>query len=246
MAIRILSLFTIIMMSCNYCLGQNVYYYTLTKIFDYGKESAKCSGGQFVKVSKNVCYDVDANGNDVGNGKLYRDISGGSNDIVYVGDSYHGKSRYLFSSDYSTLTVEINPHYKYIYKKTVAPSGIYTCSLIKKQNNGTSNPPINPINVYDNNNVYVNSEYIQGGNGQSRNSTINSNSSSSTTQPVRQFKCAYCNGTGRIERNDNAPANFGIDKPQRKCDECGKWYNPNTFVHYHQQCRHCGGTGNTK
>ena len=221
-------------------MALKINYYTLIKIVDYGKESTKCNGGQFVKVSKNVCYDVDAKGNDVGNGKLYRDVSGGSNDNVYVGDSYHGKSRYLFNSDYSTLTIEINPHYKYIYKKTVAPSGIYTCSLIKKQNNGTSNPP---INVYDNN-MYVNSGYIQGGNGQSLNST--SNSSSSTTQPARLFKCAYCNGTGRIERNDNAPASFGQSKANKKCNECGKIYDPTVFNHYHVQCGHCGGTGNAK
>lgn len=95
-----------------------------------------------------------------------------------------------------------------------------------------------------------------GGNGGSYNNTNSSfnnydnhrmdNDSHNNTQPARQFKCAYCNGTGRIERNDNAPANFGIDKPQRKCNECGKWYNPNTFVHYHQVCGHCGGTGKLK
>lgn len=223
-------------------IAQETNYYKLIKIVDYGKESTQCNGGQFIKVSKHICYDVDADGIDVGNGKLYRDVNDNSNGNIYVGNSYHGKSRYLFNSDYSTLTVEINPHYKYIYKKATAPSGIYTCSLIKKPNNETSNPP---INVYDNN-VYVNSGYPQGGNGQYLNSTINSNPNSSTTQPARQFKCPYCNGTGRIERNETAPANFGIDKPQRKCDECGKWYNPNTFVHYHQQCRHCGGTGNNK
>lgn len=226
-------------------IAQKTNYYTLIKIVDYGKESTQCNGGQFIKVSKHICYDVDADGNDVGNGKLYRDVNDTSNGYIYVGNSYHGKSRYLFSSDYSTLTIEINPHYKYIYKKTVAPSGTYTCSLIKKQNNGTPNPP---INVYDNNNnnVYINSGYTQGGNGHSLNAGGSSNSSRTTQTPVREFKCAYCNGTGTIERNDNAPANFGIDKPQRKCNECGKWYNPNTFVHYHQVCRHCGGTGKLK
>lgn len=67
-------------------------YYALSRIIDFDKESTQCKGGQFIKVGKNVCYDVDAEGNDVGNGKLYRDVSGGSNDNVYVGNSYHGKS----------------------------------------------------------------------------------------------------------------------------------------------------------
>ena len=235
---RIWILITIIMMSCNYCLGQNVYYYTLSKILDYGNVSDECTGGQYVKVGKDVCYDVDADGNDVGNGKLYKDVSESAKGNIYVGNSYYGKSRYLFSADYSTLTVEINPHYKYIYKKTNAPTGVYTCSLIKEHNGSGDSQP---INIYDNN-------YSQGGTGQSpnTNATGNSNSSSSTTQAARKFKCAYCNGTGRIERNDFAPASFGQKKANKKCNECGKIYDPTVFNHYHIQCGHCGGTGNAK
>lgn len=74
----------------------------------------------------------------------------------------------------------------------------------------------------------------------------NKNGPGSTTQPARKFKCAYCNGTGRIERNDNAPASFGQSKAKKKCNECGKIYDPTIFNHYHVQCGHCGGTGNTK
>ncbi len=73
-----------------------------------------------------------------------------------------------------------------------------------------------------------------------------SNSNSPRTQTSSKFKCAYCNGTGRIERNDNAPASFGTDRPRQRCNECGKWYDPNVVTHYHQQCRHCGGTGYAK
>lgn len=78
------------------------------------------------------------------------------------------------------------------------------------------------------------------------NSSSSNNSGNTNTQPSRQFKCAYCNGTGTIEKNDNAPASFGQSKPRQQCPTCGKWYDPNVFVHYHQQCRHCGGTGYAK
>lgn len=80
------------------------------------------------------------------------------------------------------------------------------------------------------------------------NNTYNntSNSNTSHTQPSRQFKCAYCNGVGRIEKNDNAPATFGTNKPRQRCNECGTWYDPTVFTHYHQQCSHCGGTGYAK
>lgn len=74
-----------------------------------------------------------------------------------------------------------------------------------------------------------------------------SNSQSETNRnSTRSFKCTYCNGAGRIEKNDNAPASFGTDRPRQKCNECGKWHDPNVVTHYHQQCRHCGGTGYAK
>lgn len=72
-----------------------------------------------------------------------------------------------------------------------------------------------------------------------------SNSNSSSTPPSRRYKCAYCDG-GTIERNDNAPATYGQNRPRQKCPTCGKWYDPNVVTHNHQQCRHCGGTGYAK
>ena len=67
-----------------------------------------------------------------------------------------------------------------------------------------------------------------------------------SSQTSGGFKCAYCNGTGRIVKNDNAPASFGLSKANKKCNECGKTYDPTVFNHYHVQCGHCGGTGKMK
>lgn len=103
---------------------------------------------------------------------------------------------------------------------------VYPMSL-----NGDPTPMGNNVN----NDGYVNS-----------NGTNNNSGTGSATQPARKFKCAYCNGTGRIERNDNAPASFGQSKANKKCNECGKIYDPTVFNHYHVQCGHCGGTGNAK
>lgn len=72
------------------------------------------------------------------------------------------------------------------------------------------------------------------------------NNSNNNNQSVSSHKCAYCNGTGRIERNDNAPASFGQTRANKRCNECGKVYDPTVFTHYHVQCGHCGGTGRTK
>lgn len=225
-------------------VAQTPTYYVLTKIDEYGKDNVKCNGGQFVKVGKNVCFDTDAKGNDIGNGKLYRDVNNSSSNHVYIGDCYHGKARYIFSTDYSALTVEINPHYKYFYKKSPVPNGVVTCSLIKQRSVGCDNAGTYDTNVR---NQWVNS---QGNNSyHPNNSNIENRSADSgsyTPQPARKFKCAYCNGTGRIERNDNAPASFGQSKANKKCNECGKIYDPTVFNHYHVQCGHCGGTGNAK
>lgn len=218
-------------------------YYALSKVVDFGTESTKCEGGQFVKINNNICYDADANGNYVGNGKLYRELNEESNLHIYSGYCYHGKARYIFSADYSTLTIEINPHYKYYYKKASSPSGVSTCTLVKKPDSNASD---SPINVYNNNNPYGNSVYTKGGNGQFQNSNGSTNSRSTTQNAGREFKCAYCNGAGKIEKNDIAPASFGQSRPKQRCNECGKLYDPTTFTHYHVVCGHCGGTGKTK
>lgn len=225
-------------------IAQTTSYYALMKIDNHGSVNSKCKGGQFVKISKNICFDTDANGNDVGNGKLYREVSNSSSNHTYSGDSFHGKARYIFNEDYSTLTVEINPHFKYYYKKASAPSGVLTCSLVKKKNEGSATVSYDANNGIAWNNYQVNNGSAISNNSYHNNS--NSTSGSSNTQPARKFKCAYCNGIGRIEKNDNAPATFGTKKPQQRCNECGKWYDPDVFVHYHQQCHHCGGTGYTK
>ena len=71
-------------------------------------------------------------------------------------------------------------------------------------------------------------------------------SNNSNTQSSSKYKCAYCNGTGQVVKNDPAPPSFGIDQPKKTCPTCGNWYDPTVSVHYHQKCIHCGGTGYPK
>ena len=244
---RSIIILTVLLIFClsNFSInGQNVNYYKLTRIEDYGKVENQCTGGQFVKISKNVCFDSDAQGNYAGNGKLYRDASNSPADYIYKGQSFHGNAKYIFSYDYKNLIVEITPQFRYIYRLATPPSGVATCSLIKS---GKSSSSGSNVSTYPSQNGY-NNGYNVYYNGSNCNSNSNS---SSTTNPnsntvVRKFKCAYCNGVGRIEKNDNAPASFGINRPRQRCNECGTWYDPTVFTHYHQQCSHCGGTGYAK
>lgn len=90
-----------------------------------------------------------------------------------------------------------------------------------------------PNNISSSNN-YNNSPY-----------SSSSSNHSHTTQSSNR-KCVYCNGTGQITKNDNASANFGIQKSKKQCPTCGEWYDPNARNHYHVRCGHCGGTGYAK
>lgn len=226
------------MVISNEAIAQSINYFSLVRIEDHGKIDKNCQGGQFVKISKYVCFDSDVNGEYVGNGKLYSDTNTPDRH-VYIGESFHGKVKYVFNGDYSTLTIEISPQYRYIYKKSTIPNGVHTSSLIRKNRSGESSaggtqwaPSQSGGGYMQDNNSY--------------NSSGDYNTGNSTAQPTRQFKCAYCNGSGRIEKNDNAPTSFGQSRANKKCNECGKIYDPTVFTHYHVQCGHCGGTGNTK
>lgn len=220
--------------------AQNVKYYSLQKIIQMNNVDTDCHGGQYVNIKEYICFDSDVEGKSVGNGQLYLDkTESNSSEIVYVGNSYHGNARYIFNKDFSTLKVEINPHYIYEYKQTTPPSGTLTCSLIKTSNSGDSSAD----NVFVPNISFDFSRNPVGGYNDVHNN-LNSESTS-THQPYRKFKCAYCKN-GRIEKNDNAPASFGQNKPRRRCNECGTTYDPTVVIHYHIQCGHCGGSGYTK
>lgn len=235
----LLILLVFIVTSFNTAHSQNkkIEYFKLEKVYEYGNYKEVKAGGQFVCITSNSCYDTDKFGNDVGNGKLYRDVDNKTQNLIFIGNCYYGSAKYIFTPDLSTLTIEINPHFKYIYKKVMPPNGIETSSLIKKSSNNSSGslPQGNDLN-----------KSITVDNYQSSGS--NSNNSSSEKTPVENYnktprKCSFCKGTGKIEKNDNASPSFGITKSQRKCNECGKWYEPEIVVHYHLSCRNCHGSG---
>lgn len=220
--------------------NHNTNYFKLEKIYEYGATYDDVTGGQFIHISNNICYDSDKFGNYIGNGKLFRDTDNNSAKHVYLGTCYHGKAKYIFNGNFSQLTVEINPHYKYIYVRTKAPDNIINSSLIKDVNFNNQNAS-SLSSEYTNPNTYYESPTYNGSRDE------NTNTSSPSNQPQAKKKdCVYCNGTGKIERNDNAPPTYGTKKAQQKCAECGKWFSPDIVIHYHQICSHCGGTGKLK
>ena len=229
----ILSVFLFTLCS-NYSQGETLYYKLTRQIRHNQSYSLEKRIGQFITFVGDMCYESDKLGNGVGHGELTlnRNFSD-RNKTAYQGGCYFGKSAvYFFNPDKSTLNVVLEDGTIYVFKRATCPSNTKTCSLIRKPSTTHSSGP-NNFPVYN----YSTDNYLNSNNQQHTGSSTYQNK-------VERRKCSYCKG-GRIEKNDNAPANFGIERPQQRCNECGKWYNPNTVNHYHTQCNHCGGTGYT-
>lgn len=66
----------------------------------------------------------------------------------------------------------------------------------------------------------------------------------SSTRSATKNKCPWCNGTGKITKNDHVPQ-YGTNSVNeyRRCNECGTEYNATYTNHYHLNCGHCGGRG---
>lgn len=197
-------------------------------------ESQKIGSIQFISFIGDQCYESDINGISVKNGTMkknaYQTTHG---NLVYIGQCFCGSGKFGFNSDKSILTVISNNGRKYVFKKVSPPTGVTTCALIRERS-----PQMDNLNE----NYGLFNPVYPGGSAAQNVSTERQNlNSQPQSQSIR--KCAYCNGTGQISKDDNAPSNFGINKPKQQCPICGKWYNPNVFTHYHQRCSHCGGTG---
>ena len=70
------------------------------------------------------------------------------------------------------------------------------------------------------------------------------NNTNSKTNNNYSSRCSWCNGTGRITKNDHV-TQYGLNKVtvDVKCTECGITYCSTYTNHYHLNCGKCGGTG---
>ena len=212
------------------------------KLVDSSDPNIKVGAIQFISFIGDQCYESDSNGTSIKNGTMQKNGYQSSRETtVYSGTCFcGGGAKFEFNINKTHLTVTSKNKKVYKFKQIPKPQNVSTCSIIRNHNDsGGDYYFVDNINNggYDHN---PNSSYE---NNNSNNSSTNQGSNSYTT---KQRKCVYCNGTGQITKNDNAPANFGIEKPRQKCSTCGEWYNPNVFNHYHIQCRHCSGTGFAK
>ncbi len=224
-------LFSTLLLFCFTSIAQTTYYYKLTKKKVNGVISENVSGGQFITIIKDGCYESDKDGFSVNHGKIkYNRTENGY--LIYLGPTYYGENTMLlFKSDYSSFNIKTMDGNVYVYKRATPPAGVTTCSLIRKPAPTTtpsSQPFIPPVPAT----TYPVTTYPQ--------TTTTSSSSSSTSQPATTTTatrtCARCHGSGREDRDDGVC--FGLDT--KYCNECNRTVS---CSHYHVTCQLCHGKG---
>lgn len=218
------------MLSITSATAQDVRYYKLTRKMESGKSSTNVLGGQYITFIADICYESNKKGISIGHGNMIRNKSYSTSEYTtYFGSSYWGDdvASFKFNADKSVLNVVIDKDNYYIYKRTTAPVGQETCSLIRKKTSsnqgggsGIVMPPT-PIAV------------------DPYNPTPTPTSQPTPTPkptPQKTHQCGLCGGSGRVSTTDGVPS-FGNTK---YCSECGKTVPDN---HYHTTCPSCKGKG---
>lgn len=218
-------------MFSTYLFAQNTYYFKQVKIVSKNGKVTSGRGGQFISFYKDICYESNKKGETVRHGMLDQVKETNNNVIEYRGKSYWGKVVFKFNKDLSRLNVLKPDGTIIVYSKSMAPSGVTTCSLIRNNGShvGYSSQPIS----------------TGGYNGGYNNSTIsmgNLKGSNSTRQKTKVTKkCAYCSGKGERIQHEYV-STFGQSGPRVYCSKCNQSWNYGT-VHAHHRCNHCNGTG---
>lgn len=229
----IVALFIMLVSSVSFAVdaGEKTYYYKQTKVVKNGVSSTQVGGGQFITFIGDICFESTKYGVAVGHGNmdLQRELST-SSIKRYSGGCYYGTDAiYAFSSDLSVLNITTKDDVVYVYKRSTPPSGINTCSLIRKRKKKDSSPVQHSVTTstpqYFPN--LITPAIIP----------AQSVSSSTQTQNTKGHQCPLCKGKGRkIVENY-----WGQSGDQTKwCDEC---YQRVGIGHTHHKCDLCGGDG---
>ncbi len=219
--------------------AQSTNYYKLVKYIHNGTSSTNVSGGQFITFISDICYESDKKGIGVGHGTLTRCEGYSTSNIkTYLGKSYWGNDAvFKFTSDFGALNIVTENGDVYLYKRSTAPSGVVTCSLIRRPSNSSESSsyvPSNPVQP-----TYPNGGDANNGNGYVGGGNVGNNNENRKQKPTRH-QCSLCNGTGKIVR-ESSIATFGNDT-QVYCSVCGRSYFRSTG-HSHVTCPTCHGKG---
>lgn len=213
-------LFLMLFAIASICMSAQTYYYRQIAKVSKGQRLAGNNSGQFITFTQTGCYDSDKDGISVNNGfQNYKNYENGI--LYYSGSSYWGdQCQYCFNAAKDRLNIipDNENSIVYVYQRVNAPVGIKTCYYIKSA----------PVPVYSN-------PYPQ--------TTVDrpTTSHSSTKKTQATMTCPYCNGTGKITKN-NSVATYGAPLTYHTCEYCGKRISSGT-AHCHVMCLECHGTG---
>lgn len=206
---KVIAFIASIMLCCNVCAQTS--YYKLTKKVVNGTTSTSVSGGQFISFSDDCCYESDKDGYSVGHGRLQYKYS--SNGVkTYIGNAYWGKVAFKFNSDKSVLNV-VDGDNVYVYRRTSAPAGANTCSLIRKSQSsgysapmGTDIPNASSVPEYESGTNPYKGHYETreercvecNGRGYNVQYIYHGGSNSSSMQR----RCSFCHGKGTVTKRE--------------------------------------------
>lgn len=178
------------------------------------------------------CNESDNKGFSVNHGKIkYNRTENGY--PLYFGPTYYGdNSMVQFKSDYSSFNIKTPNGDVYVYKRATPPSGVTTCSLIRKttpSSTPSSQPYIPPVPAT----TYPTTSYPSQTTSTSSSSSSSSSRPATTTTTTRT--CARCHGSGRQEYEGVC---YGLDT--KYCNECHRTV---PCGHYHSTCQLCNGRG---
>lgn len=216
--------------------AQDVRYYKLTRKVENGKSSTNVAGGQFITFLSDICFESNNHGVGVNHGTMERNKNYSNSEYsIYQQKTgsgcYWGKNAtFKFNSDKSVLNVILDNGDVYVYKRTTAPVGQETCSLIREKpsTNGDNNgnfaggftpQPVYPVEPYN------------------PTPTQPSNSNTGTTHQKPRYewhevtedcymchgsgKCPTCNGKHWFTTQFGQRAECPNCKPDGRCSVCG-------------------------
>ena len=235
--------------SIAFASAQDVRYYKLTRKVEKGNSITNVSGGQYITFTGKICFESNNHGVGVNHGTMERnDNYSNSQYSVYQQKTgsgcYWGKeATFKFNSDKSVLNVLLDNDDVYVYKRSNAPTGQETCSLIRKS--GGEGEGCTSISIYppQPNPIVppVPSSVIIPTTTPSSSPDYREPSKPHSTDKSNTRKCPRCNGKGRIVY-DTHPPMFGLDDYKVKCNECGEYHLASTG-HSHITCPLCHGKG---
>ena len=206
------------------------YYYKLTKEIKGGTTNTNVTGGQFITFNEDKCFESDKYGQSVGNGVMKYDRYYSTQFKTYTGTCYYGTNAFFrFNSDKTLLNIESNAGKIYVYRMATPPSGVTTCSLIRKPSNssgGGSYVPSYPVQP-----TYPIGGNTGGGIGNGGNAGGGNNNQQRTGH-----QCRVCGGNGMVIKEPY----LGNTSGTKCCSECNKSVY---IAHYHTRCQTCGGDG---